>query len=139
MAPRARPKGHPLVGWIVVALLVTTPHRSNNAFSPPNALSLPPPRHHVHIASSALSSSPGSNNNCECYNSISSSRSNMAVISGSPSIEARDINIKEALSKSTVYRIDDGSPISVSNFFASSNEDDGGDGVSLIVLTRSFG
>ena len=54
------------------------------------------------------------------------------AISGSPSNEARDVNIAEALSKSTVYRIDDGSAVSVSNFIAS-------EGVSLVVLTRSFG
>ncbi|KAL9189424.1 hypothetical protein ACHAXT_009099 [Thalassiosira profunda] len=54
-----------------------------------------------------------------------------ATVSGAPSAEARNIDPKEALSQSTVYRLD-GSPISVSDLMSD-------EGVSLIVLTRSFG
>lgn len=62
------------------------------------------------------------NNDCGCGNA--------ATISGSPSEQARLINPREALSKSTVYRLD-GSSVSVKDLLT--------DGVNLVVVTRSFG
>ena len=62
------------------------------------------------------------NNDCGCGNAV--------TISGSPSEQARLINPREALSKSTVYRLD-GRPVSVSDLLT--------DGVNLVVVTRSFG
>jgi len=53
-------------------------------------------------------------------------------ISGAPSAEARDVEPREALSGSTVYRLD-GTPVPASALL----RDDGG--VGLVVLTRSFG
>ncbi len=69
-----------------------------------------------------------------CFSSVSNGADcgcgSAKTISGSPSEQARLINPKEALSRSTVYRLD-GSPVSVSNLLT--------DGVNLVVLTRSFG
>jgi hypothetical protein len=62
------------------------------------------------------------NNDCGCGNA--------ATISGSPSEQARLINPREALSKSTVYRLD-GSSVAVKDLLT--------DGVNLVVVTRSFG
>ena len=62
------------------------------------------------------------NNDCGCGNAV--------TISGSPSEQARLINPREALSKSTVYRLD-GSSVSVKDLLT--------DGVNLVVVTRSFG
>jgi hypothetical protein len=67
-------------------------------------------------------SSMTSDHDCGCGNA--------ALISGSPSDEARLINPREALSKSIVCRLD-GSQVLVSNLLT--------DGVNLVVLTRSFG
>ena len=64
-----------------------------------------------------------------------SSWSDTAIISGAPSSAALTINPINALSQSTVFHLD-GSPILLSNFI---NTNDDKDGVSLIVLTRSFG
>ena len=58
-------------------------------------------------------------------------RNTAATVSGAPSAEARKIAPKEALSQSTVFRLD-GSPVPVSDLMSD-------EGVSLIVLTRSFG
>lgn len=69
-----------------------------------------------------------------CFSSVTNSADcgcgSATTISGSPSDQARLINPKEALSKSTVYRLDS-SPVPVSNLLT--------DGVNLVVLTRSFG
>lgn len=69
-----------------------------------------------------------------CFSSVTNSADcgcgGATTISGSPSEKARLINPREALSKSTVYRLD-GSPVSVSNLLT--------DGVNLVVVTRSFG
>lgn len=141
MVLRARPK-RPL-SFVGLIALVTSPHQSSNAFFPSFSLS---PSRQVSFAfqpqqrssriqaatsssASLLFSSPSSRpSDCGCN---MNDATNIAI-SGSPSNEARDVNIAEALSKSTVYRIDDGSAVSVSNFIAS-------EGVSLVVLTRSFG
>lgn len=53
-------------------------------------------------------------------------------ISGAPSDEARNVDPRDALSKSTVYRLD-GTAVPTSTLL----RDDGG--VDLVVLTRSFG
>lgn len=83
------------------------------------------PSTHVALGRSPLSISRSSavDSPCECGNA--------AVVSGSPSAEARAVDPKQALSESTAYRLD-GSPVSVSSLMAN-------EGVSLIVLTRSFG
>ena len=69
-----------------------------------------------------------------CFSSVASGADcgcgSATTISGSPSEQARLINPREALSKSTVYRLD-GSPVPVSSLLT--------DGVNLVVLTRSFG
>eukprot|EP00984_Skeletonema_dohrnii_P037684 scaffold39998_cov167-Skeletonema_dohrnii-CCMP3373.AAC.4 len=69
-----------------------------------------------------------------CFSSVTNSADcgcgGATTISGSPSEKARLINPREALAKSTVYRLD-GSPASVSNLLT--------DGVNLVVVTRSFG
>ena len=64
--------------------------------------------------------------------SSSTSLLSSTIISGSPSTQAKSINPKEALNKSNVYTLN-GDSISLSNCI----DNDGG--VSLIVLTRSFG
>ena len=64
--------------------------------------------------------------------SSSTSLFSSTIISGSPSTQANSINPKEALNKSTVYTLN-GDSISLSNCI------DNNGGVSLIVLTRSFG
>ena len=73
-------------------------------------------------------------NNNQRVTPLSSSTSllSSSIISGSPSTQAKSINPKEALNKSTVYKLN-GDPISLSNCI------DNNGGVSLIVLTRSFG
>ena len=124
------PKRLTLVGLIV--LVVTSVYHSN-AFSP---LTLPPGRQaSFHLnhwrrrqQQSRVQASSSSSSNCECD---SGSSADTVLISGSPSDEARNINIQEALSKSTVFRLD-GSAVSVSSLFVT-------EGVSIVVLTRSFG
>lgn len=64
--------------------------------------------------------------------SSSTSLFSSTIISGSPSTQAKSINPKEALNKSNVYTLN-GDSISLSNCI------DNNGGVSLIVLTRSFG
>ena len=84
-------------------------------------------------AFSPLTLQQQSNNN-QRATPLSSSTSllSSSIISGSPSTQAKSINPKEALNKSTVYKLN-GDPISLSNCI------DNNGGVSLIVLTRSFG
>ena len=72
------------------------------------------------------------NNNRGATLSSSTSLLSSSIISGSPSTQAKSINPKDALNKSTVYTLN-GDPISLSNCI------DNNGGVSLIVLTRSFG
>lgn len=57
---------------------------------------------------------------------------NSAKISGAPSQQARAINPREAILDSSVLRLD-GSSVSMSELLPNKN------GVSLVVLTRSFG
>ena len=87
------------------------------------------------VISSSHSASLADHNSLKtaCFSSVTNADcacGSATTISGSPSDQARLINPKEALSKSTVYRLD-GSPVPVSNLLA--------DGVNLVVLTRSFG
>lgn len=109
-----------LAAAAALALAATTASAFLAPVPPPSSSSLRPGSFALR-ESAAVSDSPS----CECGSA--------SIISGTPSKEARAINPKEALAKSTVYRLD-GTSVSVSDLMAS-----GDDGVSLIVLTRSFG
>jgi len=86
------------------------------------------------VTSSHSASLANNSRSTVCFSSVTNSADcgcgGATTISGSPSKKARLINPREALSKSTVYRLD-GSSVSVSNLLT--------DGVNLVVVTRSFG